>query len=131
MRNLLRVPLIFAFSIIGLWADSVSISIGTYDSFPSLTALNNPTTRQNGSLAFWANHSLDGLTDPTNVNSPPRTNSQVAIGNFLTGTCGPNKATVGSCPAGTFDGLPAKPIRLLCQWQHAHLQFLFHSGWQL
>jgi len=105
LRNLLRVPLVLGFFVVGLWADSVTISTGTYDPFPSLTALNDPTTGQDGSLAFWANHSLDGLTDPTNVNSPPRTNSQVAIGNFLTGTCGPNAAAVGSCPPGTFDGM--------------------------
>ena len=78
--------------------------MGTYDAFPSLTALNDPTTGQNGSLAFWANKSVDGLTDPTNTSSPLRPYSQLNVGNFLTGTCGPGASTVGSCPAGTFNG---------------------------
>lgn len=104
MRNALRVLLITAVSIAGLSADTITISTGTYDPFPSLAALNNPTTGQNGSLAFWANRSVDGLTDPTNDNSPLRSDSQLNVGNFLTGTCGPSAATVGSCPGGTFDG---------------------------
>src|SRR5450755_4303200 len=104
MRNALRVLLITAVSIAGLSADTITISTGTYDPFPSLSALNNPTTGQNGSLAFWANRSVDGLTDPTNDNSPLRSDSQLNVGNFLTGTCGPSAATVGSCPGGTFDG---------------------------
>ncbi len=104
MRNTLRVPLLYALSVVALSADIVTISEGTYDDFPSLAALNDPTTGQNGSLAFWANKSVDGLTDPNNLNSPLRPNSQLNVGNFLTGTCGPGASTVGSCPAGTFNG---------------------------
>ena len=106
MRNTLRVPLLYALSIACAVADTVTISTGTYDDFPSLAALNDPTTGQNGSVAFWANHSVDGLTDPNNLNSPLRQNSQLNVGNFLTGTCGPLASTVGSCPAGTFNGAP-------------------------
>ena len=86
-------------------ADSITMSTGSSEAFPALGALNDPTTGQNGSLAFWANHSVDGLTDPSNLNSPLRPNSQLNVGNFLTGTCGPGASTVGSCPAGTFDGM--------------------------
>jgi len=104
MRNTLRVPLLCAFCVWCLPADTVTMSTGTFTLFPSLSALNDPTTGQNGSLAFWANKSVDGLTDPTNLSSPLKTYSQQNVGNFLTGTCGPTAATVGSCPAGTFNG---------------------------
>jgi len=87
-------------------ADSITMSTGSSVAFPSLGALNDPTTGQNGSLAFWANRSVDGLTDPNNLNSPLRPTSQLNIGNFLTGTCGPAASTVGSCPAGAFDAMP-------------------------
>ena len=86
-------------------ADSITMSTGTTEAFPTLGALNGPITGQNGSLAFWANHSVDGLTDPNNIASAPRQNSQLNIGNFLTGTCGSNAVAVGSCPAGTFNGM--------------------------
>lgn len=105
MRSTLRALLICAFSIACLSADLVTMSAGTYNSFPSLTALNNPLTGVNGSLGFWDNRSVDGLNDPTNVNSGLRPYSQLNVGNFLTGTCGPTASTVGSCPAGTFDGV--------------------------
>jgi hypothetical protein len=105
MRNLLRVLLATAVSTVGLIADTVNISTGTYDPFPSLAALNNPVTGQNGSMAFWANHSVDGLTNPSLDTSPPAAISQLNIGNFLTGTCGPSASTVGACPAGEFDGV--------------------------
>ena len=105
MRDLLRALLVIAASAFCLLADTVTTSSGTYDPFPSLTALNDPSTGQNGSMAFWANHSVDGLNDPTNLNSGLRPNSQLNIGNFLTGTCGPGAGAVGSCPTGTFDGV--------------------------
>jgi hypothetical protein len=104
VRDLLRALLVIAASAFCLLADTVTTSSGTYDPFPNLTALNNPITGQNGSMAFWANHSVDGLTNPANLSSPWRPDSQLNIGNFLTGTCGPSAATVGSCPTGTFDG---------------------------
>ncbi len=92
-------------------ADTVVLSSpGASESFPTLSALNDPVAGQNGSLAFWANYSVDGLSNPNNLSSPLRPNSQLNIGNFLTGTCGPANATVGSCPQGTFDGMATPNI---------------------
>jgi hypothetical protein len=107
MRNALRLLLASAFFIACVSADTVTISTGTFDPFPTLTALNDPNSGQNGSLAFWANHSVDGLTNPSappGAGNPPAQVSQLNVGNFITGTCGPSNATVGSCPAGAFDG---------------------------
>jgi hypothetical protein len=89
-----------------VYGDTITLSTpGASEAFPTLGALNNPNAGQNGQLSFWANHSVDGLTDPTNVNSAPLPYSQLNVGNFLTGTCGQGNALVGSCPQGTFDGV--------------------------
>jgi PEP-CTERM motif len=103
VKNCCWFGVLLAVSVLGplAYADSVTMSTGASEAFPTLGALNNPLSGQNGSLAFWANPSVDGIGS---------TYSQLNIGNFLTGTCGTSNSTVGSCPQGAFDGMATPNI---------------------